>query len=141
MSLQFFKDCFTLEQAKARYRSLAKEHYPIEGTGDEDIFKLVSIEYNLNFKHLNHKEHQTPTHSFQLFGMTTYTFSPLKGRHVMSAISISLKSNEDALFYMMASTLVVNNRSVTADWLRQQPLYILAVIARHFFSYNYIKQD
>lgn len=139
MELKFFSDCHTLAEAKAKYRRLAKEYHPQNNKGDDEVFKLIGLEYNMTFKHLNHGWHQDPEHSFQLFGMTWYTFKPLKGRHIMNAISLSLRSAEDALLYMIASTLTINGNVVTSQQVKEMPLYILSIISQHFFTYNNLK--
>lgn len=42
--LKYFKDCRTLQEAKAKFRKLAKENHPDNG-GDAAIFKAITAEY------------------------------------------------------------------------------------------------
>ena len=42
--MKYFKDCRTIEEVKAMYKKLAKEHHPDCG-GDTEIMKAVNLEY------------------------------------------------------------------------------------------------
>lgn len=53
--MKFFQDCKTVEEIKARYRTLARQHHPDLG-GDEETMKQVNSEYHEALKSVNGQE-------------------------------------------------------------------------------------
>lgn len=60
-NIHYFEGVTTIEEAKKRYRTLAKEHHPDKG-GDAEIMKLINAQYDfICAKILKGENHTTET--------------------------------------------------------------------------------
>lgn len=140
-NLKYFKDCKTLDDIKKVRNQLALVHHPDLTGGDEEIMKLINIEYDLSFARLTFNT--KTVHKFNLPDGRIVTITALKGKHVQMAIKMFLcdSNDDDILFYLiMATTDIAGQTFDNPNEFKQQPVYIQMLIINNFVTFNHLKK-